>query len=33
MPENLKLSIVIKNAIGSEDTMTYKAVRLNNYFF
>ena len=33
MHENLKTSIVIKNVIGSEDTMMHKAVRPSNYFF
>ena len=30
--ENLKKSIVIKNIIGSEDTLMQKAERPNNYF-
>ena len=34
MRENLKkISIVIKNVIGSEDTLTHKAERPSNYFF
>ena len=33
MFEKLKKSIVIKNVIGSEDTMMHKAVRPSNHFF
>ena len=33
MRKNLKLSIVIKNAVGSEDTLMHKAERPSNYFF
>ena len=32
MRENLKKSIVIKIAIGSEDTLIHKAERPSNYF-
>ena len=32
MRENLKISIVIKNVIESEDTLVHKAVRPINYF-
>ena len=34
MSENLKkISIIIKNVIGSEDTLMHKAEHPNNYFF
>ena len=32
MRESLKKSIVIKNVIGSKDTMMHKAVSPSNYF-
>ena len=32
MCENLKISIFIKNVIGSEDTLVHKAERPSNYF-
>ena len=32
MRENLKKSMVIKNVIGSEDTLMQKAERPSNYF-
>ena len=33
MRENLKISIVIKNAIGSEKPLMHKEERPSNYFF
>ena len=32
MRKNLKISIVIKNVIGSEDILMHKADRPSNYF-
>ena len=33
MHENLKISIVLKNVIGSEDTLMHKAEHPSNLFF